>query len=192
MTTFSPAGIAMIVSGTADYVDTEQHKEELAVLPPTEGMDIAMIVSGVAVLLFSLAMAFLYVRLARYRRDWGCPCGGMSKKQGLARQLQGDCGSINGGGGGSGAGGPIIALNPSTDPLVTHTQYAPVSEIPMRLEFEERHTLMPANSNNNSNTNKESASGGGAASGAEESERMLADTNDSRIVLRPIGHVEDA
>lgn len=39
--------------------------------------------------------------------------------------------------------GQTMALNPSTDPLVSHTQYAPVSEVPHRLEDEEeRKTLM--------------------------------------------------
>jgi hypothetical protein len=84
-----------------------------------------------------------------------CPCG-LSKKQ---QQQQ------------------ILAMNPSTDPLVTHTaQYAPVSEIP-RVEDEERRNLMP--------DNKE------CLSSAEESDRMLLDT-DPRIVLRPTSHVEDA
>lgn len=39
-----------------------------------------------------------------------------------------------------------MALNPSTDPLVSHTQYAPVSELPsLRSEDEERYNLMPEN-----------------------------------------------
>lgn len=165
----------MIVSGAADYVDTEQHKEELELIPQTEGIDIGLIVGGVFILLLGFALAALYVKVADWRRNCVCPCGSAAKKQGLARQLQG---------GGNGVG--PVALNPSTDPLVSHTQYAPVSEIPMKIEYEERHTLM-----------QDSGAGGGDA-GAEESERML-DTNggasaggDSRIVLRPIGHVEDA
>lgn len=70
--------------------------------------------------------------MADWRRSCVCPCG-ISKKQGLARQLQGQSG-----------GGQALALNPSTDPLVSHTQYAPVSEIPR--EDEERRNLM-ANDN---------------------------------------------
>lgn len=155
----------MIVSGAADYADTEQHKDELEVLPPTEGLDIGLIVGGAFILLFGIVLAALYVKVADWRRGCVCPCG-LSKKQGLARQLQGN------------GGGPIIALNPSTDPLVSHTQYAPVSEIPARVDDEERHNLM-------ADQNKD------CLSSAEESDRML-DASDPRIVLRPIGHVEDA
>lgn len=98
----------MIVSGAADYVDTEQHKEELEVLPQTEGIDIGLIVGGVFILLLGLALAALYVRVADWRRNCVCPCGGVSKKQGqLARQLQS---------GGSNGTGAAVALNPSTDP----------------------------------------------------------------------------
>lgn len=170
----------MIVSGAVDYVDTEAHKDELEMIPQTEGMDIGLIVGGVFILLMGFFLAGLYVKVADWRRGCVCPCGGVSKKQGLARQLQG---------GGHGAGGGPVALNPSTDPLVSHTQYAPVSEIPMKSssECEERHTLMAVDG-------QQRGISGGDVSGAEESERML-DTNtvgDSRIVLRPIGHVEDA
>lgn len=63
-----------------------------------------------------------------------CPCSlSGRKKQGLARQLQGQ------------SGGQIMALNPSTDPLVGHTQYAPVSEIPRVEDEEERKKLMDNN-----------------------------------------------
>lgn len=159
---FSFPGITMIVSGAADYVDTEDHKDILEGLPDTEGIDIGLIVGGAFILLLGVALSVLYIKVADWRRL--CNCSSMSKKQGLARQLQG---------GGNGAG--PVALNPSTDPLVSHTQYAPVSEIPMKSELEERHTLM-------------------VEAGGEENERMLDVTagSDSRIVLRPIGHVEDA
>ena len=72
----------------------------------------------------------LYIKVADWRRSCVCPCG-LSKKQGLARTLQGP------------GGGQILALNPSTDPLVSHTQYAPVSELPARPDDEERRNLMP-------------------------------------------------
>lgn len=162
----------MIASGAADYVDTEEHREELEVIPQTEGMDIGLIVGGVFILLISFALAALYIKVADWRRNCVCPCG-VSKKQGLARQLQGH----------SNGTGPI-ALNPSTDPLVSHTQYAPVSEIRMKIEYEERHTLMTSASDTGHRE--------GLNSGAEESDRMLDTAGDSRIVLRPIGHVEDA
>lgn len=105
----------------------------------------------------------LYIKVADWRRSCTCPCG-LSKKQGLARQLQ------------CPGGGQILPLNPSTDPLVSHTQYAPVSEIPQRIDDEERRNLMPDSKD--------------CLSSAEESDRML--DPDPRIVLRPIGHVEDA
>lgn len=74
----------------------------------------------------------LYLKVADWRRNCVCPCY-FSKKQSLARQLQGS------------SGGQILALNPSTDPLVSHTQYAPVSELPPRPDDEERRNLMPEN-----------------------------------------------
>lgn len=78
--------------------------------------------------------------MADWRRSCVCPCPFFDKKQSLARQLQ--CQNVDGGCGGQG----IMALNPSTDPLVSHTQYAPVSELPsLRAEDEERRNLMPDN-----------------------------------------------
>jgi hypothetical protein len=75
----------------------------------------------------------LYIKVADWRRSCVCPCS-ISKKQGLsARQL-------------SDAHRPgQMAMNPSTDPLVSHTQYAPVSEIPRAEIDEERRNLMPEN-----------------------------------------------
>ena len=64
----------------------------------------------------------------------------MTKKQSLARQMQ----AQNGGGA---AGQGIMALNPSTDPLVTHTQFAPVLEMPSNRNEEERRRLMAHNDN---------------------------------------------
>lgn len=162
------AGIVMIASGSADYSDTEQHPETHPAdgsTTPEEQLDIGLIVAGVFITIMGFATLGLYIKVAEWRRNCVCPCT-FSKKQSLARQLQGN------------SGGQILALNPSTDPLVSHTQYAPVSEIPTRQEDEERRNLMP--------DNKDSC-----LSSAEESDRML--DPDPRIVLRPIGQsVEDA
>lgn len=79
----------------------------------------------------------VYVSVADWRRSCVCRCPLFDKKKSLARQLQ----CQNGGGCGEG----IMALNPSTDPLVSHTQYAPVSELPHRGDEEERRNLMPDN-----------------------------------------------
>lgn len=159
------AGIAMIANGAADYADTEEHKEELDIKTSetTEGIDIGVVVGGVFLTIIGFCLIGLYIKVADWRRNCVCPCY-LSKKQGLARQLQGN------------SGGQILALNPSTDPLVSHTQYAPVSELPHRPDDEERRNLMPDNKD--------------CLSSAEESDRML--DPDPRIVLRPIGHVEDA
>ncbi|XP_055601304.1 uncharacterized protein LOC129750103 [Uranotaenia lowii] len=162
------AGITMIASGSADYSDTEKHPEahpdgeEF----PQEEIDIGLIVAGVFVTILGFTLLGLYIKVADWRRHCVCPCA-LSKKKSLARQLQGS------------SGGQILALNPSTDPLVSHTQYAPVSEVPQRQEDEERRNLMP--------DSKDSC-----LSSAEESDRML--DPDPRIVLRPIGSAghEDA
>lgn len=157
-------GVALFASGSADYSDSEQHP---GINPDgkvqEERVDIVFITTGGFITLFGLILLGLYVKIADWRRSCVCPCA-LSKKQGLARQLQGN------------GGGQILALNPSTDPLVSHTQYAPVSEIPTRQEDEERRNLMP--------DSKDSC-----LSSAEESDRML-DT-DPRIVLRPIGSTVD-
>ncbi|XP_011208507.2 uncharacterized protein LOC105229769 isoform X1 [Bactrocera dorsalis] len=110
----------------------------------------------------------VYASVVDWRRNCVCRCPLFDKKKSLARQLQ----CQNGGGCGEG----IMALNPSTDPLVSHTQYAPVSELPHRGDEEERRNLMPDNKD--------------CLSSAEESDRML--EPDPRIVLRPMGRLDDA
>lgn len=158
------AGVAMIVDGAADYADTEEYKDELGLKrnDTSEGIDIGVVVGGVFITIIGFCLLGFYIKIAEWRRNCVCPCY-ISKKQGLARQLQCSSGyaikSIQ-----------IMPLNPSTDPLVSHTQYAPVSELP-RPEDEERRNLMPDNKD--------------CLSSAEESDRML-DT-DPRIVLRPTG-----
>ncbi|XP_018797484.1 PREDICTED: uncharacterized protein LOC108974231 isoform X2 [Bactrocera latifrons] len=79
----------------------------------------------------------VYASVADWRRNCVCRCPLFDKKKSLARQLQ--CQN------GVGCGEGIMALNPSTDPLVSHTQYAPVSELPHRGDEEERRNLMPDN-----------------------------------------------
>lgn len=127
------AGIAMIVNGAADYEDTVKHTTELELNAgeTEESIDIGVVVGGVLMTIIGFLCLGLYIKVAEWRRSYVCPCG-LSKKQGLARQLQ------------TQSGGQILALNPSTDPLVSHTQYAPVSELP-RPEDEECRTLMPEN-----------------------------------------------
>uniref|UniRef100_U5EDG7 Putative conserved plasma membrane protein n=1 Tax=Corethrella appendiculata TaxID=1370023 RepID=U5EDG7_9DIPT len=154
-------GITMVASGSADYSDTENHKEELNIHVPYEGIDIGLIVTGCIVTILGFLILGIYIKVTNWRRYCICNCP-ISKKQGLARQQLGNGGQI--------------ALNPSTDPLVSHTQYAPVSEIPTRQDDEERRNLMP--------DNKESC-----VSSAEESDRML--DVDPRIVLRPTGNIDE-
>lgn len=108
-----------------------------------ETVDVVLVVAGVILTAVGFILAGLYVKVAEWRRSYVCPCGLSKKHQGLARQMQQD--SVGGNGLGassvSGGGGQIMAMNPSTDPLVSHTQYAPVSELP-RPEDEECRTLM--------------------------------------------------
>lgn len=127
-------GTVMIVNARDDYEDTEDHKADLPIdkIETSEAIDIGLIVSGILLTLFGFVLVALYIKVAEWRRSCVCPCG-LSKKQGLARQLQGGQG-----------GTQILPLNPSTDPLVSHTQYAPVSELP-RPDDEECRTLMTDN-----------------------------------------------
>lgn len=183
----SLTGTVMIVNAHDDYDDTEQHRAQLPIdkVETTEAIDIGLIVGGILLTLFGFILVALYIKVAEWRRSCVCPCG-LSKKQGLARQLQGGQG-----------GTQILPLNPSTDPLVSHTQYAPVSELP-RPDDEECRTLMTDNKDwwvildtcsrwIHLNCHYLSIY---SLSSAEESDRML--DPDPRIVLRPIGHVEDA
>uniref|UniRef100_A0A0K8TL50 Putative conserved plasma membrane protein n=1 Tax=Tabanus bromius TaxID=304241 RepID=A0A0K8TL50_TABBR len=158
-------GVIMIAKGAEDYAETEEHKGELDVnaSETAEGIDIGVVIGGVFLTIFGFCLVGLYIKVADWRRNCVCPCV-LSKKQGLARTLNGN------------GAGQILALNPSTDPLVSHTQYAPVSELPTRPDDEERRNLMPDNKD--------------CLSSAEESDRML--DPDPRIVLRPTGHVEEA
>ncbi|XP_031629282.1 uncharacterized protein LOC116344733 isoform X2 [Contarinia nasturtii] len=157
-------GIVLIVNASDDYEYTEEHRQEkpMEMVETAEAIDITLIVGGILLTLFGFVLVALYIKVAEWRRQCVCPCG-LSKKQGLmARQLQ--------------TSGTQLPLNPSSfDPLVSHTQYAPVSELP-RPDDEECRTLMTDNKD--------------CLSSAEESDRML--DPDPRIVLRPLGHVEDA
>lgn len=128
------AGIIMIANGAADFADTEEHKNEMDIdkKESDEGIDIGIVIGGVFITLLGFCLLGLYIKVADWRRNCVCPCN-LSKKQGFARQLQGPC------------SGQVLALNPSTDPLVSHTQYAPVSELPSRPDDEERRNLMPDN-----------------------------------------------
>lgn len=127
------AGIVLIVNASDDYEYTEEHREErpMEMIETAEAIDISLIVGGILLTLVGFVLVALYIKVAEWRRHCVCPCG-LSKKQGLARQLQ------------SGTGGTQLPLNPSTDPLVSHTQYAPVSELP-RPDDEECRTLMTDN-----------------------------------------------
>lgn len=124
-------GAVMIVNAHDDYDETEQHRAELPIdkVETSEAIDIGLIVGGILLTLFGFILVALYIKVAEWRRSCVCPCG-LSKKQGLVRQLQGGQG-----------GTQILPLNPSTDPLVSHTQYAPVSELP-RPDDEECRNLM--------------------------------------------------
>lgn len=126
-------GIVLIVNASEDYEYTEQNRNEKPreIVETAEAIDIGLIIGGILLTLFGFVLVALYIKVAEWRRHCICPCG-LSKKQGLARQLQ------------SGTGGTQLPLNPSTDPLVSHTQYAPVSELP-RPEDDECRTLMTDN-----------------------------------------------
>ncbi|XP_037936825.1 uncharacterized protein LOC119670584 [Teleopsis dalmanni] len=164
------AGIAMLTSSIADWMegdeyDTTQSENDISTCEPSLGL----LLGGVFMSCVGFTAIGMYIKVADWRRNCVCPCPLLNKKQTLARQLQsqsnGECGQ------------GAIALNPSTDPLVSHTQYAPVSELPsLRADDEERRNLMPDSKD--------------CLSSAEESDRML--EPDPRIVLRPMGRVEDA
>lgn len=128
------AGIVLIVNASDDYESIEEQRADkpMEIIETAEAIDISLIVGGILLTLFGFVLIALYIKVAEWRRHCVCPCG-LSKKQGsLARQLQ------------SGTGGTQLPLNPSTDPLVSHTQYAPVSELP-RPDDEECRTLMTDN-----------------------------------------------
>lgn len=122
-------GVIMIANGVADLADTVEHNAIPEGIEKAEGIDIGVVIGGIIITVFGFLLLILYIKVADWRRSCVCPCN-LSKKQGFARQLQGN------------SGGQVLALNPSTDPLVSH-QYAPVSELPLRPDDEERRNLMP-------------------------------------------------
>lgn len=132
---FLRSGIVLIVNASEDFEHAEEigqeHGKPREYIDTEEAIDIGLIIGGIFLTLFGFVLIALYIKVAEWRRHCICPCG-LSKKQGLARQLQ------------SGTGGTQLPLNPSTDPLVSHTQYAPVSELP-RPDDEECRTLMTDN-----------------------------------------------
>lgn len=162
---FLALGIVLTSTAFADYEDAIENEDVVTDLPVHEKeYDVVLIFLGVFFTLFGFVLLGLYIKVADcWRRNCVvCPCSYGRKKQGLARQLQGQ--SV----------GQTMALNPSTDPLVSHTQYAPVSEVPRLEDEEERKTLM--HDKDCSNT-------------AEESQLL---GPDPRIVLRPSTQVDDA
>lgn len=188
---FSFLGIVLIVKASEDFEQTEEtrYDKPKEFVETAEAIDIGLIIGGILLTIVGFVLVALYIKVAEWRRHCICPCG-LSKKQGLARQLQ------------SGSGGTQLPLNPSTDPLVSHTQYAPVSELP-RPDDEECRTLMTDNKDwyvcielhflafeFRSFYIFDFDYTFSSLSSAEESDRML--EPDPRIVLRPIGHVEDA
>ncbi|XP_053947728.1 uncharacterized protein LOC129238572 [Anastrepha obliqua] len=164
-------GIAVVASSIAGHIFINRNSKDLAdddAVMTCSQMPIGMIISGAFFSATGLFCLGVYITVADWRRNCICQCPLFDKKKSLARQLQCQNGGVCGEG--------IMALNPSTDPLVSHTQYAPVSELPHRCDEEERRNLMPDNKD--------------CLSSAEESDRML--EPDPRIVLRPMGRVDDA
>ncbi|XP_067641186.1 uncharacterized protein [Eurosta solidaginis] len=168
-----PFGVAFLVGAVAsvrsEFFDTDQTDDGVTEAPvgTCYRMPILLIATGVLLMTTGLLalVSGLYVAIAHRRRL--CPL--FNKEKSFARQLQ--CKNRDGCGGEG-----IMALNPSTDPLVSHTQYAPVSELAHRCDEEESRNLMPDTKD--------------CLSSAEESDRML--EPDPRIVLRPLGRVDDA
>ncbi|XP_017478730.1 PREDICTED: uncharacterized protein LOC108368388 [Rhagoletis zephyria] len=167
------SGISIVAGTIVSHIygnnDTNDFQSDDDAVIHCAKLPLSMIVSGAFFILIGLFCLGVYITVADWRRNCVvCQCPLFDKKKSLARQLH----SQNGGGCSEG----IMALNPSTDPLVSHTQYAPVSELPHRGDEEERRNLMPDNKD--------------CLSSAEESDRML--EPDPRIVLRPMGRLDDA
>lgn len=127
----SISGITLIINAKNDFAEIEEHRGEKPpdLVETSEAIDIGLIIGGILLTILGFVLIALYIKVAEWRRQCIWPCG-LSKKQGLARQLQ------------TSTGTQILPMNPSTDPLVSHTQYAPVSELP---RDEERRTLMTDN-----------------------------------------------
>jgi hypothetical protein len=88
-----------------------------------------------------------------------------------------------------------MALNPSTDPLVSHTQYAPcVSEVPRLEDEEERKTLMHDKDwwvlKSHENIDRDDLNDTNFSANTAEESQLLGP--DPRIVLRPSTQVDDA
>ncbi|KAL7023101.1 hypothetical protein ACKWTF_012491 [Chironomus riparius] len=158
---FLAVGLVIFCLGTIDYEDsmTNDGGDMSSEFPREKEFDITLIILGVFFASLGFVLLGIYIKLIEHwRRNciMICPCSDRRKHR-LVRQLQGHNGTQN-----------IMALNPSTDPLVSHTQYeVSVSDVPRFEDEEERKKLMH---------DKDCIM-------AEESQ-LLADS-DPRIILKP-------
>jgi hypothetical protein len=155
---FLAVGLVIFCLGTIDYEDSMTNNDGADMsseFPREKEFDITLIILGV----FFASLGFVllgkpyksHIKVARFDyyivyysgiyikliEHWRrncimiCPCSDRRKHR-LVRQLQGHNGTQN-----------IMALNPSTDPLVSHTQYeVSVSDVPRFEDEEERKKLM--------------------------------------------------
>lgn len=152
-------GIILFVEGT---VFTDSHKSTITIESAESGSSIVLAVIGIILVIVGVLLEVAYVRLVHRRKGW--PCFN-NKSQRLTRDQDNQTNN-----------GQILTLNPSTDLLVTSSQYNTVNEAPPTLsEEEETRKLMS----------------GDIKDSTEEHDRMLGDT-DPRIVLRPLSTPEDA
>ncbi|PSN34106.1 hypothetical protein C0J52_14189 [Blattella germanica] len=87
------AGLIMIITGSIDFRDTQEHEEETGTTTQSEEKsagDIVIVVGGTVLLLLSVLFLGLYARMM-WRRG-GCPCF-PNKEQRLARQLDNQVGN---------------------------------------------------------------------------------------------------
>lgn len=161
---FLAVGLVIFSLGFIDYEDAVNNEGIVQEFPHEKEFDITLIILGLFFASLGLVLLGLYIKLIEnWRRN--CimifPCSNRRKHR-LVRQLQGHNGTQN-----------IMALNPSTDPLVSHTQYEiSVSDVPRFEDEEERKKLMQ---------DKDCIT-------AEESQ-LLSDS-DPRIILKPLSTQE--
>ncbi|KAG5673751.1 hypothetical protein PVAND_003771 [Polypedilum vanderplanki] len=120
---FLAVGIVIFGLGTIDFEDSQY------VVPNERNFDVLLIIFGLFFAILGLVLLGIYVKVMEFWRHHCiiCPCS--NKRKHRLVQLQGH-----------NDGNHIMALNPSTDPLVSHTQYElSVSDAPID---EERKKLM--------------------------------------------------
>uniref|UniRef100_A0A8D8SUB3 Uncharacterized protein n=2 Tax=Cacopsylla melanoneura TaxID=428564 RepID=A0A8D8SUB3_9HEMI len=129
-------GCILFIEGTV-YTDSNKSAISIDTPPDASTSSIALAVIGIILVIIGVLLVIVYIRLVQRRKGW--PCFN-NKSQRLTRDLDNQTNN-----------GQILTLNhPSTDLLVTSSQYNTVNEVPPTLSEEEETRKLMGNDNKDS------------------------------------------